>query len=52
MLNNDKTGLLIFDNFHIDFNLPKWQARNNNTTLGEDAVKANDLTVDIKISSK
>lgn len=35
MLNNDKTGLLIFDNFHIDFNLPKWQARNNSTTLGD-----------------
>ena len=29
MINNDKSGLQIFDNFHIDFNLPKWQSRKN-----------------------
>lgn len=27
MLNGEKSGLLIFDNFQIDFNLPKWKAR-------------------------
>lgn len=27
MLNQNKTGLLIFDNFQIDFNLPKWHQR-------------------------
>jgi len=30
MLNSDNTGLQIFDNFHIDFNLPKWHARKIN----------------------
>jgi hypothetical protein len=30
MINNDKSGLQIFDNFHIDFNLPKWKARKSN----------------------
>lgn len=35
MLNNDKTGLLIFDNFHIDFNLPKWKKRESNVTSGD-----------------
>lgn len=29
MLNTDKSGLVIFDNFHIDFHLPKWQSRKN-----------------------
>jgi hypothetical protein len=33
MINNDKSGLLIFDNFHIDFNLPKWRLRRNNTDM-------------------
>lgn len=27
MFNYDKSGLLIFDNFQIDFNLPKWKER-------------------------
>lgn len=29
MLNWEKSGLEIFDNFHIDFNLPKWKERMN-----------------------
>ena len=30
MYNRDKTGLLIFDNFQIDFNLPKWRSEKRN----------------------
>jgi len=34
MINHDKTGLQIFDNFHIDFNLPKWKLRQYSTSEG------------------
>lgn len=30
MINNDKSGLQIFDRFQIDFNLPKWRSKKRN----------------------
>lgn len=32
MINYEKSGLLIFDNFQIDFNLPKWKERSRIVT--------------------
>lgn len=35
MINRDKSGLEIFDNFHIDYNLPKWKNRKEQSTTPE-----------------
>lgn len=34
MFNHDKSGLLIFDNFQIDFKLPKWEVRKTDSPNG------------------
>lgn len=37
MLNSDKSGLSIFDNFHVDFNLAKWKNRKTKNTTPEES---------------